>query len=514
MKQKQHIPVFRLLIFPLAALLLCLPLAGCSAAASPVTSLSQLNDPTRIIAVQEGAGSVSIVEKELPQAQLQFNTKLVDSCLAVQQGKADALAFDRVQMVFSIANGLTGVKLLDDAVGESINVVLGISRKTKIPGLQDKLNTFIAELKKQGVLDDMFHRWVEQADSTMPDIAEPKSPSLTLRVGTTGLVQPFSYYQDNELAGYDIELILRLALYLNAKVEIRTYDFGGVIAAAESGAIDCIASNLNATEERRQVIDFSDPLYQSDTALMVRDETAVSGGSFFSGLKDSFIRTFLTEDRWVMVVSGLGVTALISFCSGVLGTLLGFGICMLRRNKSRAASLPAAAFIRVIQGTPIVVLLLILYYLVFGSIDAPAILVAILAFSINFGVYASEMMRTGIEAVDSGQVEAAYALGFSRRQAFWKITFPQAARHFLPVFKGEFISTVKMTSVVGYIAIQDLTKVSDIIRSRTLEAFFPLIATAVIYFLVANLLALLLSKLEVQLDPKRRKRTVKGVVIK
>ena len=176
------------------------------------------------------------------------------------------------------------------------------------------------------------------------------------------------------------------------------------------------------------------------------------------------------------------------------------------------ASVPAAVFIRVIQGTPIVVLLMILYYILFGKVDIAAILVAILGFSINFGVYVSEMMRTGIEAVDKGQIEAAHALGFTRAQTFWRITFPQAARHFIPVFRGEFISMVKMTSVVGYIALQDLTKVSDIIRSRTLEAFFPLIATAVLYFFVANALTMLLSRVDIRLDPKRRKREVKGVV--
>ena len=149
----------------------------------------------------------------------------------------------------------------------------------------------------------------------------------------------------------------------------------------------------------------------------------------------------------------------------------------------------------------------------FGKVDIAAILVAILGFSLNFGAYVSEMMRAGIEAVDKGQIEAARALGFTKARTFWKITFPQAARHFLPVYKGEFISMVKMTSVVGYIAIQDLTKVSDIIRSRTLEAFFPLLATAFMYFLVANVLTLLLSRVEIKLDPKRRKRVMKGVVV-
>jgi polar amino acid transport system substrate-binding protein len=130
----------------------------------------------------------------------------------------------------------------------------------------------------------------------------------------------------------------------------------------------------------------------------------------------------------------------------------------------------------------------------------------------NFAAYVSEMMRTGIDAVDRGQHEAAYALGFNRLQVFTKITFPQAARHVLPVFKGEFISMLKMTSIVGYIAIQDLTKMSDIIRSRTYEAFFPLIATALIYFVIAYGMAYLLSLVEISVDPKRRKRIVKGVV--
>lgn len=132
-------------------------------------------------------------------------------------------------------------------------------------------------------------------------------------------------------------------------------------------------------------------------------------------------------------------------------------------------------------------------------------------FSINFSAYTSEMMRNGLETVEKGQSEAAFALGYTRYQTFWKIVFPQAAMRFLPVLKGEFISMVKMTSVVGYVAVQDLTKASDIIRSRTMDAFFPLIATAVIYFMVANLMTGILTCAERRIDPKRRKREVKGV---
>lgn len=186
-------------------------------------------------------------------------------------------------------------------------------------------------------------------------------------------------------------------------------------------------------------------------------------------------------------------------------------ICAMRRSKSKVARGVAVTYIRIIQGIPVLVFLMILFYVIFAKVNINSILVAILAFAINFSAYVSEMIRTGIEAVDKGQIEAARALGFSKAQVFFKVTFPQAAKHFLPVYKGEFISLVKMTSIVGYIAIEDLTKMSDIIRSRTHEAVFPLIVVAIIYFLLTYLLALILKAIEISVDPKKRKQKVKGV---
>lgn len=263
------------------------------------------------------------------------------------------------------------------------------------------------------------------------------------------------------------------------------------------------------------MVDMTIPYYDGSMVLVVRDGTDaayIEEEGFFGRLAASFERTFITENRWKLILDGLKITVIISVFSGLFGSLTGFGVCMLRRSRIKAVSFLTAAFIRIIQGTPIVVFLMILYYVIFAPFrDIPAVLVAVIGFSVNFGVYVSEMMRTGINAVDKGQIEAATALGYNRSQTFCKVTFPQAARHFLPVFKGEFISMVKMTSVVGYIAVQDLTKAGDIIRSRTLEAFFPLIATAVIYFVIANLLTMALSFIEMNLDPKRRRGILKGV---
>ena len=206
------------------------------------------------------------------------------------------------------------------------------------------------------------------------------------------------------------------------------------------------------------------------------------------------------------------VAIIMVLLAAVLGTALGFGLCMARRSKRKWLNVPVRFLVRLVQGVPVLVLLMILYFLVLKDLKS-GVAVAVAGFSINFAAYVSEMMRTGIETVDAGQLEAAQALGFGKARAFWKVTAPQAIRTILPVYRGEFISMVKMTSVVGYITIQDLTRMSDIVRGLTYDAFFSLISTAIIYFALANLLGLSLSALEKRLDPKRRKRIVKGVVM-
>lgn len=489
-------------------------LSGCRQQESKkITSIDQLNDPVYTIGVPEGGAGMYMAQKYLPKAQHKTFSGNSSGYLAISQGKLDGFVYDRVMMEFAIASGLEDVELLEGNLGESMDVAVGISPKSQITDLKDKVNQFLAEAKADGTLDDMYDRWVSRAQGTMPEIAMPQEPDCKLKVGTTGMVQPFSYYEGTTLTGYDVELIYRFGAWLHAEVEIKIYDYDGIIAAAQAGDIDCIMANLNATEERRKSIEFSDCVYPSETAVMVWSGhgNGAAEQSFLAGLKDSFRSTFVVEGRWRLILQGLGVTILISVFSGIFGLCLGFGICMLRRTGYQPIQLIWAVLIRIIQGTPIVVFLMILYYGIFGSIDISEILVAIIGFSINFAAYSSEMMRTGIEAVDKGQSEAALAMGYTKGQTFFKIVFPQAARNFIPVLKGEFISMVKMTSVVGYIAVQDLTKVSDIIRSRTMEAFFPLIVTAVIYFVIANIMTAALAFVERKVTPKRNKRSLKGV---
>ncbi len=462
------------------------------------------------IGIITGSSYESVLMQHIPGAVPEYFNSFTDETAAVKAGKIDGFLVDE-PIARDIMNNTPGVTCIRKILRADGYAFAFPKDQTS---LCEEVNASIAELEASGELRRIDARWfgTDPAAKVLPDLRLEGERGV-IHLATTSGAPPFVYYKDGRLVGYDIELAMRIAEKLGKRVEINDMDFGAIIASLVSGRSDMSAGCISVTEERAKSVLFSTPYYRGGVVMVVAGHPAAGKSGFWSRLKESFRRTFLVEDRYKLVLQGLGVTVVISVLSALIGVLLGFGVCLCRRSPSPWKSLPARVFIRAVQGTPIVVLLMILYYLVFGDVDISGIVVAVVGFSINFAAYVSEMMRTGIEAVDRGQHEAAAALGFNRFQVFTRIVFPQAALYVLPVFRGEFVSMLKMTSVVGYIAIQDLTKVSDIIRSRTYEAFFPLIATALIYFAVAYALAHLLTLVEAKVDPKRRQRTIKGVVL-
>ncbi len=477
-----------------------------------ITSAEQLNDPSYTVGVGIGDACELSVKKDLPKATIKcINTP--EAYAAVQQGKIDAYAFDYMQMSMAINNGVRGVRLLDETIGEKIPIAVGISPRSKIPDLTGKVNKFIDELKSDGTLDDMYKRWVVDENETMPEIKQSASPSTHLIVGTSGGVKPFSYYSGTDLNGYDIELAYRFAAWLDADVEFKVYDYSAIVIAAHTGDVDCVMANLNVTPERQEAMLFSEPLLVNRTGLMVRTGNLEEKESFMESIAMSFEKTFVREDRWRLFLYGIGTTLLITVLSILFGIMLGFTLFMACRHGNRLANRISGAYVWLIQGMPVVVLLMILYYVVFGSMHISGTLVAVIGFTLIFGASVYGMLKTGTGAIDIGQTEAAYTLGYTDRQAFFKVVLPQALPHIIPILKGEISSLVKATSVVGYIAVQDLTKMGDIIRSRTYEAFFPLIAIAVMYFILAGLLKRIVERIEPYFNPKRRDRReiLKGV---
>ena len=230
----------------------------------------------------------------------------------------------------------------------------------------------------------------------------------------------------------------------------------------------------------------------------------------FSDVAESFSNNLIVEDRYRMILDGLQVTLLITLCAAVLGTLLGGLVCWMRMSRHRWLQQVARVYIDLMRGTPVLVLLMLMYYVVMAPLDATGIVVAIVTFAMNTAAYISEMLRTTIQGIDRGQTEAGLALGFTPRQTFLRIVLPQVVRAVMPVYQGEIVSLLKGTSIVGYIAVADMTRASDLIRSRTFDAFFPLIVTAIIYFVVAWLIGLLLQSL---VQRQRMKATVAAVVL-
>ena len=229
-------------------------------------------------------------------------------------------------------------------------------------------------------------------------------------------------------------------------------------------------------------------------------------GDFF----EQFYDTFIVKSRWTWLLQGLGNTMIITIAAVVLGVVLGFLIAIIRTTHDKTGHLIVPnilcrIYLTVIRGTPVVVQLLIIYFVIFASVPINKLFVAILAFGLNSAAYVAEIVRSGIMSIDNGQFEAGASLGFSYRRTMMLIVLPQAFKNVLPALANEFIVLLKETSVAGYIAINDLTKGGDQIRSDTYNAFLPLLAVAAIYLVIVMFLTYLVSRLERRLAKNDRR---------
>ncbi len=249
-------------------------------------------------------------------------------------------------------------------------------------------------------------------------------------------------------------------------------------------------------------------LLLSSCQMSAASQASVASSSPFAAFVRSFQSNILQENRYLLILDGLKVTVMISVFSTLFGTFLGALVCFMRMSRNRLLSGMAKLYIAILRGTPVLVFLMLMFYVVFASVDINPVIVSVIAFGMNFAAYVAEIYRAGITSIDKGQSEAGIAMGFTKVNTFLFIILPQTVQRILPVYKGEFISLVKMTSVVGYIAVQDLTKASDIIRSRTFDAFFPLLMVAILYFLISWVLMLFLEYLERLVDPMSKRAEI------
>ena len=500
----------------LACLTLCLlAIVGRTAFAEsdgPVPTYQTLDELTgKQIAYVNGSVYNQNVEAKVEGTSADYYASLPDCVAAVEAGKADAA----VQLSYCcelVVNRKGGsVALLPeyvDKVEEAFFFPHG-------DPLVDEFNKVIDEFELDGTLEQLQAKWVgtDEAAKTLPE-QDWDAPNGTLKFATSGVIEPFSYVGAGGVPlGYDVDLALNIAKRLGYHLDISVISMDAIFASVQTGKVD-FGGTLTNTKERAKAVDFSEqvmPCYIS--AIVKADQSSAVEGkhSFTSGLKESFYRTFIEEDRWKLIVDGLATTMLISVCAGLLGTALGFVTVVCRRSGIKWVGTLVDGYQAIMGGVPLVVILMVLYYVIFGTLDIAGEIVAVIAFTLAFGATSGSTMWSAVRGLNEIQEETGLALGFTRKEVSLYIVFPQAAQRFLPQLVGQFVSLVKDTAIVGYIAVQDLTRASDLIRSRTMDAFFPLISTAVIYFVFCRLLAWLLGKLATRLDATNCPKKIKGV---
>ena len=478
-------------------------------------SLSDLNG--KRIGIPNGTNFDQIVANALPDAKLSYFNNQSDLLEALSAGKIDAFPSDEPVIRYIMGEN-TRVTYIPEYL-DTFEFAYCFSKTEHGRTLCGEFSEFIDKLVADKSLDALSDKWFsnDESEKTLPDIEALPATNGTLVMATDGNYMPFEYVRDGNVVGYDVDIAAQFCQEYGYGLRIETMSLDAVLFAVQSGKCDFGSSAITITPERMESVLFSTPNYYGGTVLAVLKDNVVrpegneaaaaeteETSSFLGSIESSFGKTFIREDRWKLFLSGIGSTLQITMLAVLLGTLLGFTLFMFCRNGNPIANLIARFCIWLVQGMPVVVLLMILYYVVFNSIAISGLAVAVIGFTLTFGAAVFGLLKMGVGAVENGQYEAAYALGFSNRQTFFRIILPQALPHVLPAYRGEIVSLIKATAVVGYIAVQDLTRIGDIVRSRTYEAFFPLISITIIYFILEELIGFLIGRISVNFNPRHR----------
>ena len=317
-----------------------------------------------------------------------------------------------------------------------------------------------------------------------------------LRVATCASSAPLSFYVDGEWYGIEMDLVRELGRELGRPLDIKYYDTGSCIMTLKTGIADVLCGCIFITPEREEQFCFAEPYHYYHPAYFVLDPDADKEQlSIWGWIKKSIQKTFITENRWKFITRGLWATLRITILAILLGSLLGALLYRMKISRHPIDRVIARLYNSFISGIPQLVLLLILFYIVFARSSVPPDLVAVIAFAMYFASSAASIYDTSLSAIPRGQTEAGLALGFTKVQTFMQIVLPQAIRQALPLFKGQCISLLKGTSIVGYIAINDLTRAGDLIRARTFDALVPLLLITILYFIMVWLIGILLNLL-------------------
>ena len=484
--------IIRIISIMSVIMLLCLTVSITAYAADErkpeFSTFEELNGKT--ISMLTGAPFEELISSKVPDVkEYTYYSTSSDMVLALSSGKTDAF-LQNTAIGELFVNKNPALAIFPEPLKEA-EFGIGFSKKyTDFDKWQAAYDKVCAEH-----IEELWEKWtgLDESIKTLPE-QDWKGKNGSIRVAACDSLEPMSYISgDGELKGMEIELILMMAKELDYKVSFTPMEFSGILAAVESGKADICCGSLIITAERKEAVNF---ISHHETAfiLLVRSAETEETTGFLGSLSDSFRKTFIVESRWKLMLTGLGNTLMIAVVSGVAGLLLGFAMTSLKRKNNKLIDAILAVYHTIVAGLPAVVILMLLFYVVFGKTDISAVIVSMIGFTLIFAPKAYTVIINAVNSVDKGQLEAALALGYTEKKAYCRVILPQAKKIYFPLLRNQFVLLLKETSVVGFISAMDLTHAGDVIRGRTLEAFFPLMTIALAYFLMIWLFTLLINK--------------------
>lgn len=474
-------------LFRLLALLLLLPLISCSAdKRREIHAFGDLEHGN--VGVLTGRSNDAAVRNLLPDADLYYFEDLVSMCMSLQSGHIDAFACMQTG-VDGLLQRNPGFRVLEGAPALLDTAAVAFRKDDLL--LAGRFNAFLGEIQADGTMDAIRANWFAP-DAPGAHYHQHATEGEPLTVGIEAGQTFFTVIREGEGTGLEPELMMRFGDALGRPVRFLEMTSPGMIPALLSGKVDALVSAITPTLSRSGRVLFSAPYDISGVCFVVSDAALTRERT---GLGAKIRETLVEDGRYELILEGLKNTLLITLLSVFFGFLLGCLLCLMKRRGSRWMEAFAHGYCEIVEGIPIVVLLLFMFYVVFATSPLAAIVVAVITYSLHFAAGAAECLERSIEAVDRGQWEAGQALGFSRFGTFRYIVAPQALKDFLPLLKGKAVGLIENTSIVGFIAIEDMTKVTDIIRSQTYDSLIPLLVVGIIYFLIARGISYGLDKL-------------------
>lgn len=461
--------------------------------------------PGSVIGVQLGTTGdlkASAMENDKAGTRIERYTKTADAIQALAQGKIDCVIDDEEPAkAFVAENG--NLRILPEEFSTEEYAFCVAQGNDK---LATQINEALQRLRHSGVLDRIIRQHIKDKVSVAWQKKNINRKNGKLVVATNATFPPYEYYDNGQIVGIDIDIMQAVADDLDRQLDVEDMNFEAVITSVETGKADVGASALTVTKERARNVRFTTPYTQCRQVIIVRDGQLNQGQR---GLVEKFKANFITEHRYRYLLQGLGNTLVITLFAMILSLVVGSVIAIIRTTHDRNGGLGilnafCKLYLTVVRGTPTMVQLLIIYYVVFAAADVSKVFVAVVAFGLNSAAYLAEVVRSGIMAVDRGQMEAGRSLGLSYSQTMRYVILPQAFKNVLPAMGNELITLLKETSISGYIGLVDLTKGSDIIRSITYDAMMPLGIVALIYLTIVMALSAGVNRLEKNMRKNER----------